>query len=224
MSDADAVPLKVVIVDDQTVVREGLATMLGLLPEISVVGTAADGLEALVVAADVQPDAILVDLHMPRLDGIETTRRLRQQFPAIAVVVLTTYVDDDSIRDALRAGAKGYLTKNAGRAEIARALQGAVNGQAVLDLEIQTRLLDAALAGQPPAPREASEALPDGLTAREVEVLALIGLGQSNGEIARALFLSSHTVKTHISHIFAKTGSRDRAQAILYARTHGMTS
>lgn len=223
MTGGTTAPFRVVIVDDQTVVRDGLAIMLDLLPEIAVVGVAADGLEAIDMADALQPDAMLVDLHMPVLDGIEATRRLTSEHPDIAVVVLTTYVDDASVLDALRAGARGYLTKNAGRADIARALQGATSGQSVLDQDVQATLLG--FTASPVDDRTPGRrALPDDLTAREAEVLALIGQGCSNGDIAAKLYLSAHTVKTHINRIFSKTQSRDRAQAVLYAQDHGLTS
>jgi DNA-binding NarL/FixJ family response regulator len=213
--------IRVVVADDQTAVRDGLVLMLDLLPEISVVGAAADGVEALALAEEHQPDAVLVDLHMPILDGIETTRRLTRDHPRIAVVVLTTYADDASILDALRAGARGYLTKNAGRADIARALHGAVNGQAVLDRDVQATLLGITGALPNPVPT-AVRPLPDDLTAREGEVLALIAQGLTNRDIAASLYLSAHTVKTHINRIFAKTGATDRSKAILYAQSHGL--
>jgi DNA-binding NarL/FixJ family response regulator len=220
VNEPPAEPLRLVIADDQTVVRDGLSIMLDLLPDIEVVGVAADGEEALELADRLRPDAMLVDLHMPVLDGIMATRRLTLDHPDIAVVVLTTYADDASVLEALRAGARGYLTKNASRADIARALQGAVNGQSVLDQDVQAALLGAA--GTVPDAPLVTSLLPDDLTAREAEVLALIAGGHSNGDIAAALFLSAHTVKTHINRIFAKTHSRDRAQAILYAQEHGL--
>jgi DNA-binding NarL/FixJ family response regulator len=214
--------IRVVVADDQTAVRDGLVVMLDLLPEISVVGAAADGAEALALADEHHPDAMLVDLHMPVLDGIETTRRLSQEHPGIAVVVLTTYADDASILDALRAGARGYLTKNAGRADIARALHGAVNGQSVLDSSVQATLLRTT--GDPrPANPSPARSLPDDLTAREAEVLSLIAQGLTNRDIAASLYLSAHTVKTHINRIFAKTGAKTRSKAILYAQNHGLS-
>jgi DNA-binding NarL/FixJ family response regulator len=210
-------PLRVVVADDQASVREGLVAMLGLLPDIEVVGAAADGEQALQVVARTRPQAILLDLHMPVLDGTETTRRLAERHPDVAVVVLTTYDDGQSVLAALRAGARSYLTKDARRAEIAQALRGAVSGLAVLDPGVQATLL-AAAAG--PRREPARRDLPDGLSQREAEILALIAGGMANSEIAAELFLSPHTVKSHISRIFAKTGSADRAAAIGYARQH----
>jgi DNA-binding NarL/FixJ family response regulator len=221
MTDPAAEPLRVVIADDQTVVRDGLTIMLNLLPEIDVVGTAADGAEALALAEALAPDVMLLDLHMPVLDGVATTRKLSDQHPSIAVVVLTTYADDTSVHDALNAGALGYLTKNAGRDDIARALIGAANGQSVLDREVQATLLGSIQDSARHMPQH-EQPLPDDLTPREAEVLALIAEGRSNSDIAALLYVSANTVKTHINRIFTKTGSRDRAQAILYAQHHGL--
>jgi DNA-binding NarL/FixJ family response regulator len=221
-----AAPLRVVIADDQASVREGLVLLLGGLPDIDVVGAAADGAQALDLVAEHRPDAILLDLHMPVLDGIGATRRLAAEHPEVAVVVLTTYVDDSSVLEALQAGARSYLTKDADRTDIARALHAAAGGLTVFDARVHATLLAAASA---PAAGHADDPLdrlpeppepPDGLTHREVEILALIARGLTNPEIAERLFLSSHTVKTHINRIFAKTGSRDRVAAISYAQRH----
>jgi DNA-binding NarL/FixJ family response regulator len=208
----------VVVADDQSAVREGLVLLLGTLPGIAVIGEAADGEAAVEVAAAKNPQVVLMDLNMPRCDGVEATRRIRASQPRTQVVVLTTYSDDDSIIGALRAGALGYLTKDATRAEIGRAVLAAAAGQAVLDPEVQRRLLSAAVRAPAAAGAEPAE---DDLTPREAEVLRLIAAGKSNREIARALFVSEATVKTHINRIFAKTGSRDRGQATRYAYTHG---
>ena len=216
-------PLRVVIADDQTSVREGLVLLLGGLPDIDVVGAAGNGEEALELVAAHRPDAILLDLHMPVLDGIGATRRLAAEHPGVAVVVLTTYVDDASVLDALRAGARSYLTKDADRTDIARALHAAAGGLSVLDPRVQAMLLAATSAPRQPEPSGPAEALPpDGLTHREAEILGLIAVGLTNPEIAERLFLSNHTIKTHINRIFAKTGSRDRVAAIDYARRHGL--
>jgi DNA-binding NarL/FixJ family response regulator len=225
-------PLRIVIADDQASVREGLVLLLGGLPGIDVVGAAADGEQALALVAEQQPDAILLDLHMPVLDGIGTTRRLAAEHPGVAIVVLTTYVDDSSVLEALQAGARSYLTKDADRTDIARALEAAAGGLTVFDPRVHAMLLAATSA--PPAsgaeaaspaaggrPGQASDP-PDGLTHREVEILGLIARGLTNTEIAERLFLSNHTVKTHINRIFAKTGSRDRVAAIGYAQRHGI--
>jgi DNA-binding NarL/FixJ family response regulator len=220
--------LRIVIADDQASVRQGLVLLLDALPDIDVVGSAPDGEQALALVAEHQPDAILLDLHMPVLDGIGATRRLTAEHPEVAVVVLTTFADDGSVLDALQAGARSYLTKDADRTEIAQALRAAASGLAVLDPQVQARLLAAATgvraAGPPPqVPAGPPAAPPDGLTQREAEILALIARGLTNSEIAAQLFLSNHTVKTHISRIFAKTGSRDRAAAIGYATRKGIS-
>jgi DNA-binding NarL/FixJ family response regulator len=216
-------PLRIVIADDQASVREGLVLLLGGLPDIDVVGAAADGQQALDLVAGQQPDAILLDLHMPVLDGLEATRRLTAEHPNVAIVVLTTYADDSSVLDALHAGARSYLTKDADRADIAQALHAAAGGLTVLDPRVHATLLQATTApSKPEAGKASGEAgpPPDGLTQREVEILALIARGLTNPEIAAQLFLSNHTIKTHVNRIFAKTGSRDRAAAIGYANRH----
>jgi DNA-binding NarL/FixJ family response regulator len=256
--------VRVLVADDQKIVREGIVMLLGLLPGIEVVGAAADGEEALRMVAEHAPDVALMDLRMPRCDGVEATRRIRAEHPGTEVVILTTYADDDSLFPALAAGARGYLTKDAGGEEIARAISDVRSGAAGLSPQIQARLLEhlsgsgaaagpaavaapgaagaagAAQAGGStaagstaagstasgaagrPAP-VAPTALPDGLTAREAEVLGLIADGLSNTEIAARLFVSMATVKTHINNLFAKTGVRDRAQAVGYAYRHGIS-
>ena len=212
-------PVTVVVADDQAAVREGLVLLLGTLPGITVVGQAEDGAAAVQTVAATDPQVVLMDLNMPRLDGVEATRRIRADHPQTQVVVLTTYSDDESIIGALQAGALGYLTKDATRAEIGRAVLAAAAGQAVLDPAVQQRLLLAA--ARAPAPQPDQDHDPDELTPRESDVLRLIAEGKSNREIARALYVSEATVKTHVNRIFAKTGSRDRTQAVRYAYTHG---
>jgi DNA-binding NarL/FixJ family response regulator len=220
-----APPLRIVIADDQASVREGLVLLLDGLPDIDVVGAAADGQQALDMVAEHQPDAILLDLHMPVLDGFGATRRLVAEHPEVAIVVLTTFADDGSVLDALRAGARSYLTKDADRTRIAQALHAAAGGLTVVDPRVHATLLAAASAPKPESAPAAPVGLippPDGLTLREAEILGLIARGMTNPEIAAALFLSNHTIKTHISRIFAKTGSRDRAAAIGYAHRHNI--
>ncbi len=228
-------PLRVVIADDQASVREGLVLLLGGLPGIDVVGAAADGEQALELVAEQQPDAILLDLHMPVLDGIGATRRLTAEHPGVAIVVLTTYADDNTVIEALQAGARSYLTKDADRTDIGRALQAAAEGLTVFDPRVRATLLAAAAGSAAAAPAAPAPSLaesgaaartpepPDGLTHREVEILGLIAQGLTNPEIAGRLFLSNHTVKTHINRIFAKTGSRDRVAAIAYAQRHNLS-
>jgi DNA-binding NarL/FixJ family response regulator len=208
--------IRVLVADDQRVVREGLTMVLGLLPGIEVVGAAADGDEALALAGSLDPDIVLMDLRMPRRDGVEATRLLRERHPGIRVVVLTTYSDDRSVIDALRAGARGYLTKDAGGAEIRAALLRVLDDQAVIDPAVQHHLIDAI--ANPPAPAR----LPGGLTPREAEVLTHVAGGLSNAEIAERLFISEGTVKSHVNHLLAKIDARDRAQAVAYAYRHGM--
>ena len=225
LTDSDA-PVTVVVADDQSAVREGLVLLLGTLSGITVAGQAADGDAAVALVAATSPQVVLMDLNMPGCDGVAATRRITAEHPATRVVVLTTYADDESIIGALQAGALGYLTKDATRAEIGRAILAAADGQAVLDPGVQRRLLSAATR-TPGAPATAPSAPAgdpggvDDLTPREADVLRLIAVGQSNREIARTLYVSEATVKTHVNRIFAKTGSRDRVQAMRYAYTHG---
>lgn len=219
-----ALPIRVLLADDQRIVRDGLAMLLGLLPEVEVAGTAANGEEAVALAARLRPDVVLMDLRMPRCDGVEATRQLREQAPQIAVVVLTTYADDRSVLDALRAGARGYLTKDASADEIRQALQRVTSGQAAIDPAVQRHLVEA-IADSPgpgPEPRPGQPQLPDGLTPREAEVLTLIAEGLSNAEIAARLVVTEATVKSHINHLLTKTGCRDRAQAVSYAYRQGL--
>jgi DNA-binding NarL/FixJ family response regulator len=212
---------RVLVVDDQTVVRDGLVLLLGLLPGLEVVGSARDGEEALRLVGENHPDVVLMDLRMPRVDGVEATRRIKAEHPSVQIVVLTTYSDDESVFAALQAGARGYLTKDAGADEIARAIEAVLGGDAQLDPSVQRRLVDALAMGAQPSRRRRAD-LPDGLTQREAEVLTLIAGGNSNAEIARELFISEATVKTHINNLFAKAGLRDRAQAVTYAYRKGL--
>ncbi|MGW7570301.1 response regulator transcription factor [Streptomyces tendae] len=219
-------PARVVVADDQTVVREGIVMLLGLLPGVEVVGAAGDGEEAVRLVAELAPDVVLMDLRMPRCDGVEATRRIRSEHPGTQVVVLTTYADDASVFPALRAGARGYLTKDAGGDEIVRAVHGVLSGDAGLAPSIQRRLLErlseseAQTESQPR--RSGPPEPPDGLTARETEVLVLIAEGLNNTQIASRLQVSTATVKTHINNLFAKTGIKDRAQAVRYAYGKGL--
>jgi DNA-binding NarL/FixJ family response regulator len=214
--------MRVLIADDQRVVREGLAMVLGLLPDVEVVGSAADGDEAIAMAAELLPDIVLMDLRMPRCDGVEATRQLRALVPAARVVVLTTYADDRSVLGALRAGARGYLTKDASGADIRRALRQVLDNHAVIDPAVQHHVVDAIATGSPAQVRRPPAPLPAGLTPREAEVLSLIAAGLSNGEIAAQLVVSEGTVKSHINHLLAKTGARDRAQAVTFAYQRGL--
>jgi DNA-binding NarL/FixJ family response regulator len=211
----------VLIVDDQKIVREALVSLIGLLPGISVVGAAIDGDDAVRQAVELRPDVVLMDLNMPRRNGVQATAELRRVLPGTAVVVLTTFSDDDWVFSALQAGARGFLTKDAGADEIHRAITDVAAGHAQLDPSVQRRLLDALNGGDRFAVA-AVTAPPDDLTPREAEVLAHIAAGLSNAEIATALFVSAATVKTHVNHIFTKTGLRDRAQLVGYAFRNGI--
>ena len=211
------VPLRIVVADDQASVRQGLVVLLGTLPEIEVVASAANGEEAIQLVAEKSPHAILLDLHMPVLDGIEATRRLTEQHPNVAVVILTTYVDDSSVVAALAAGARSYLTKDADCANIVQALRSAATGLSVIDPAVRAALLSAATS-RPEKPAE--QKLPDGLTLREAEILSMMARGMTNPDIAAELYISAQTIKSHINRIFAKTGSANRTAAIRYARDH----
>ncbi|WP_368862251.1 response regulator [Catenulispora pinistramenti] len=204
--------IRVVVADDQAAVRDGLVALLSVTPGVEVVGEAADGAAAVAAAETLRPDVVLMDLRMPGMDGVEATRQIGQSAPGVRIVVLTTHADDASILKALRAGATGYLTKESGRAEIARAIEAAASGQSVLDDGVAATLLAAAV--DVPASVD--------LTPREAEVLTLIARGKSNTEIAEELFVSAATVKTHINNLFAKIGVRDRVQAVRYALRHGL--
>ena len=249
----------VLIADDQKVVRDGLALILGMIDGVTVLGTAVDGADAVRQVQVLAPDVVLMDLHMPVLDGVQATEVLHREAPGSKVVVLTTYADDEWVFGALKAGALGFLTKDAGAEEIRTALLTVAAGQAQLDPGVQRRLLEALIrsdpanvaadggagsagadggagsggadggAGTAGGGRRAvggrvSATVPDGLTPREVDVLALIAQGLSNTEIAGRLFVSDSTVKTHINHLLAKTAMRDRAQLVAYAFRHQLTT
>jgi DNA-binding NarL/FixJ family response regulator len=220
-------PIRVVLADDQRLVRESLGTLLGLLPGIDLVASASDGEEALALADEHVPDVVLMDLRMPRLDGIEATRMLHARRPEVRVIALTTFADDESVLGALRAGARGYLTKDASSDDIRHAIVSVAAGEAALDPSVQHHVL-AALStdgGKATASHATAEPeLPDDLTPREAEVLGLIAEGLSNAEIAERLFVSPTTVKSHINHLFAKAGLRDRAQAVNYAYRTGLAA
>jgi DNA-binding NarL/FixJ family response regulator len=218
--------IRIVVADDQRAVREALATVLDAEPDFDVVGLAADGSEAVDLAHQYSPDIVLMDLRMPVTDGVSATSRLARELPHVKVVVLTTFADDASIIAALAAGATGFLTKDAGREQIALAVRSAVAGQSVLDPVVHASLLRAAsLAMSAPASTSGSTAsLPDGLTPREGVVLRAIAAGHSNAEIATELFISEVTVKSHINHLFAKIRARSRADAVRYAYDHGLVT
>jgi DNA-binding NarL/FixJ family response regulator len=213
--------IRVLIADDQRVVREGLTMVLSLLPGVEIVGSARDGEEAVAFARELRPDVVLMDLRMPRCDGVEATRLIAEDDIGARVVVLTTYADDHSVIQALRAGACGFLTKDAGSEEIAAALAAAKRGESAIDPAVQHHLVKAIARTAPLrwTPPDENQ-LPDGLTPRESVVLALIAEGLSNAQIAERLTVTETTVKSHINHLYGKTGVRDRAQAVAYAYRH----
>ncbi|MER5727207.1 response regulator transcription factor [Streptomyces sp. NPDC002138] len=232
-----AAPVRVLIVDDQELVREGIASLLGIQPGVAVVGTAADGRQAVEAAVTHRPDVALVDVRMPGMDGIEATAVLAARVPSCRIVMLTTFDDQDYVARALRAGAVGYLLKNLPSAELARAVRLVHAGVAQLDASVMTRLAAALAAPGPtgPAPdgpgptatdapghRPPGPGPADALTGREVDVLRLVAGGSTNREIATRLHLSEGTVKNHISRILGRLGLRDRTQAALYAHDQGL--
>jgi DNA-binding NarL/FixJ family response regulator len=217
----DERPIRVLIADDQAIIRDGLATILGLLPDIDVVGLAPDGQEAVALAVQHRPDVVLMDLRMPVLDGVAATARLRVDVPDAAVLVLTTYSDDESIVQALRAGARGYLTKDAGRVELAAAIRSVAHGQPTFGAGVGDAVIGAVTASAAAsAPDPAADLLArfPALTRREAEVLAAMVEGLGNGAIAQRQYVSVATVKTHINAIFSKLGVHDRAAAISLVR------
>jgi two-component system, NarL family, response regulator LiaR len=208
--------IRVLVVDDHGVVREGLRTYLELQEGVDVVGEAADGEEAVREAERLRPDVVLMDLVMPKLDGVGAMRELRERLPHARVIVLTSFADDERLLPAIQAGAAGYLLKNVQPAELARAVRLAHAGEALFDPSVAARLVDA-IATQPPG-----EPPHERLTPREREVLTLVGRGMSNKRIARELSLSEKTVKTHVANVLHKLGATDRTQAAVYAVRTGL--
>jgi DNA-binding NarL/FixJ family response regulator len=231
--------IRVLVADDQKIVREGLCLLVGMLPGVEVIGAAVDGEDAVRRARWDVPDVVLMDLHMPNCDGVEATRRIVRDQPAVRVVVLTGYCDDERVFSALQAGARGYLTKDASAGEILQAVTTVCAGNASLDPSVQRMLVDAiargarvGLAGASEARTEVAgtgvagaggshggqrKAAPAGLTEREVDVLAAIGAGLSNAELCVRFGITPATVKSHVNHLLTKTGMRDRAQLVGYA-------
>jgi two-component system, NarL family, response regulator LiaR len=210
-------PIRVLLVDDHAVVREGLRTFLELQEGIEVVGEAADGIQAVELAATIEPDVILMDLVMPRLDGVGAMRAVRERSPHSRVIVLTSFLDDQRLMPAIEAGADGYLLKDVEPAELARAIRGAQAGEAMIDPTVAGRLLRTLSQPRAPQPADAER-----LTRREHEVLELIAAGRSNKRIAFELGISEKTVKTHVGHLLAKLGVTDRTQAALLAVQSGL--
>jgi DNA-binding NarL/FixJ family response regulator len=231
--------IRVLVADDQKVVRDGLCLLVGMLPGVTVIGAAVDGEDAVRRARQEVPDVVLMDLHMPNCDGVEATRRIVRDQPSVRVVVLTGYSDDERVFSALRAGARGYLTKDASAGEIFQAVATVYAGNAQLDPTVQRMLVDAIAQGARVGVADASAARTEvpgtevagageshagrrkatlaGLTEREVDVLTAIGAGLSNAELCARFGITPATVKSHVNHLLAKTGMRDRAQLVGYA-------
>ena len=212
-------PIRVLLVDDQRLMRDGLRTLLELEPDLAVVGEAGNGQEAVQIYAELQPRVVLMDIRMPVMNGVEATERLCQDWPEANIIILTTFDDDEYIFQGLRAGAKGYLLKDVSGVELATAVRAVAGGSALLGSAIAQRVLSqfAGLAPQKPA-----DALPEPLSDRELEILQLVAEGLSNPEIAARLFLAEGTVKNYVSNILQKTNTRDRTQAVLKAQSLGL--
>jgi len=232
-------PVRVLVVDDQQLVRDGIASLLRVQDGITVVGTATNGQEALEQAQTQQPDVILMDVRMPIMDGVEATLQILRQVPSCCILMLTTFDDDEYVRDALRAGARGYLLKDLPAQDLAQAIRAVSQGVYQFDASVIERMIEAysrpktaqqSETGErmtPPLPKTKTNTTPDspdavGLTNREVEILRLIATGATNREVADSLVISEGTVKNHLSNIFSRLGLRDRTQAVMYAREHGL--
>jgi DNA-binding NarL/FixJ family response regulator len=215
-------PVRVLLVDDQALFREALATLLGVRADIDVVGEAANGDEALSRAAEVNPDVVLMDLRMPVLDGIAATRRMRAEQPQVRVIALTTFDDDEEVFAALRAGAVGYLLKDVSSARLVEAILAAARDESVLQPSVAAKVVAriAQLPDPDPQPRPQPLVVP--LSDRELDVVRLLSQGRNNREIAAALFLAEGTVKNHVTNVLGKLGARDRTQAALRARALGL--
>ena len=214
-------PVRVLIVDDQVLIRQGLRTLLDLDGRVEVVGEAADGIEALEKIDELRPEVALVDVRMPRMDGVELVRRLSAEHPSVAALVLTTFEDDEYVFGGLRAGAKGYLLKDTPSGELAAAVEKVRRGETVLGGTVAARVVREL--NRLPGPAEQEVGPSEALSEREVEVLRLIGSGTSNKEIARRLYITEGTAKNHVSKILRKLGLKDRTQAALYAAERGWT-
>jgi DNA-binding NarL/FixJ family response regulator len=210
--------MRILICDDQKITSDGLELMLNLEPDMDVIGVAANGAEAVEMAETLQPDIVLMDLKMPIMNGIEATRHIHQHYPDIAILVLTTYDDDEWVFDAIRAGAKGYLLKDTPRVDLIKAVRGTVQGKSFVDPEVAGKLLNQ-VSGQTALP---DAALTQKLSPRELEILGLIAQGMTNHDIAAQLFLSDGTVRNYVSSIFAKLEVTDRTQAAVIAVRHGL--
>ena len=216
--DEEKLTMKILLCDDQAVIRDGLEMLLNLEKDFQVVGVAQDGAEAVDLAAQIQPNLILMDLKMPIMNGIEATREIHAKFPNIKILVLTTYDDDEWVFDAIRAGASGYLLKDTSRQKIVEAIRGTMEGKSFVDPAIAGKLLNQVASKQ----TQPTSILTDKLTERELDVLRLIAKGINNSEIAAQLHLSEGTVRNHGSAILEKLGVSDRTQAAVIAIQHGL--
>ena len=210
--------IRVLLADDQALFREGLDTLLSVHKDIEVVGQASNGLEVVDLALKLHPDVILMDMQMPILNGIGATRRLKQSLPECRVIMLTTFNDNETIFDALRAGAVGYLLKDVGSAQLAESIRATSKGESILDPSVAAKVVQEFSRVSSMVPATSSEVLPEPLSEREVELLGLIASGLNNKEIGETLFITEGTVKNHITHILGKLGVRDRTQAVLKAK------
>jgi DNA-binding NarL/FixJ family response regulator len=214
--------IRVVLADDQAVVRDGLVLLLSAAPEVEVVGAAADGDEAIALVLAERPDVALLDLRMPKKTGDEVAAALAEQAPEVKVLVLTTFADDAAILPALRAGAAGYLTKDASGEELVGAIRDVAAGRTVLDPSVQRRLVELVAGAPEPAPAPDPEPEAGGLTRREVDVVRLVAEGLSNQQIARRLVVSEATVKTHLNHVLSKLDVDGRPGLVAWAWRHGL--
>jgi DNA-binding NarL/FixJ family response regulator len=219
-------PIRILLADDQALFREGLHTLLSVQPDLEVVGEAANGEEAVRLAQTLHPDVVLMDLQMPVLDGVAATRQLRAACPACRVIVLTTFDDDEYVFEGLRAGAAGYLLKDTPSARLAEAIRAAARGESFLEPSVAAKVVAEfnrlSAAPNPLAPRAAVQPLAEPLSERELEVLRRVAQGESNKEIAAALYLAEGTVKNHLTNILGKLGVTDRTQAALRGKELGL--
>lgn len=214
--------IRLLLVDDQALFREGLRTLLSVWPDLTVVGEANNGQEALDLAPQCRPDVVLMDLRMPVLDGVAATRRLREKMPEVKIIVLTTFDDDDHVFDGLRAGAVGYLLKDVPSEKLVEAIRAAAEGKSFLQPSVAAKVVAEFARLTAVAPTRTAQPLVEPLSERELEILALVANGLSNKEIAAELYIAEGTVKNHVTNILSKLGVRDRTQAVLKAKDIGL--